>query len=252
MTLVLLPNNIVQDTARIYTTDAADVELSDTAGLVSITGGARNLFYTSSTTGARRIVYVNKLGGLDCTHVILTNANIHGSKAIDLISWSTYAGSPTTEFSTGSFAETLVGKNTTDWVYPLSLSNKQGIGISFASSGYTKLVYKFYVSNGLTLNYPGPCTYRWLPFPNRHVYQRQMYLVDAEWSFLFDNMTRAEINAFETIPSLLSEPLFLYDSTGYHFRQKLIHGIISDYKVTVIHDNICQLGVTVKELRQWD
>jgi hypothetical protein len=251
MSLVLLPNNVLASTAKIYVTDAANSELTDTSGIQSITGGPRNVFYTSGSTGAHRLVYVNKLGGLACSHIVLAQAYIHNTRAIDLISWTAYPGTANTEFTTASFAETLVGRKSFDWVYPVTLSGKQGIGISFATAGYTKLAYKFFVSNGLTLNYPQPCSFRYLRHPTRHIYQRQMYLVDVEWNFTIDSMTRSEINSFESIANLQSEPMFLYDSSGYMIHYKLIHGVIANYETTAVADDLFRLSFKMLELRQW-
>lgn len=251
MSLVLLPNNVWPDAAYLAVTDGSDVATTDTAGAENITGGPRSLAWSSSDASARRLVYVNKSGGLACSHIVLARADVHDAKDVTIRSWTNYASTSTAEYNTASFAETLVGPREQDWVYALPLSSKQAIGITFNSTDYIKHVYKFYVSNGITLNYTTASEFRVLPFPTRHVHRRQMCLVDTEWQFTAEEMTRAEVDAFEAIPNLLAEPMFLYDSAGHHIYHKLVHGFIVDPVVTAVFDDLYQLTFRVLELRSW-
>lgn len=251
MSLLLLPNNVWHDAAQIKVTDSLNVETTDSAGLESVIGGPRSIYWTSGATDARRIALVNKDGTLSCSHIILARADWHLTKNLSLISWSNYSSTSTTEYSTASFAESLIGPREQDWVYPLELSSKQAIGVSFNSTGYTKLVNKFFVSNAITLEHYTAPSFQMLPFPSRHQHLRQQYLVDRVWNISVEKLTKAEVDTIEAIPNLLSEPLFIYDADGTSIYHKLIFGIISDHQVTAAFNDLYQLSLTVRELRQW-
>ncbi|WZO97256.1 hypothetical protein EP7_004280 [Isosphaeraceae bacterium EP7] len=251
MTLVLLPNNVWHDAAQITVTDASNVATGDTAGLENVIGGPRSLAWSSSDSGARRIVLVNKAGGLGCSHVVLARADRHAGKSVSVLSWSNYPSASNTEFSSASFSATLVGPRAQDWVLPLALSGKQAIGLSLNSADYTKDVYKLFVSNGLSFVHHTAPSFQILPFPSRHQYRRQTFLVDTEWNFFVEQLTRAEVDAFEAIPNLLSEPMFVYDPDGHSIYHKNLHGIVTAYQTLAAFDDLYQLSFTVRELRQW-
>jgi hypothetical protein len=232
-------------------TDTSNVATADTAGLENVIGGPRSLAWSSSDSGARRVVMVNKAGGLGCSHVVVARADQHAGKNLSVLSWSSDPATSTTEFSTSSFGETLIGPRAQDWVLPLELSGKRAIGLSLNSTDYVKDVYKLYVSNGLTFDHVVPPSYRILRFPSRHQYRRQVCLVDVEWNFVFENVSREQLDAFKAIPDLLSEPLFIYDEDGYAIRHKLVHGVIADPRATNIFDDVFTLSFTVLELRSW-
>lgn len=255
MPLVLLPNTAWAVAAQTDIQTVAGVSIASEAPYFgSLAGGPRSLSYTQTAdTDDRKFIYINKAGTLDCTHVVWARADLHnnGARGVQIVSYSNYPSVSATEFSTGVFSQTLVGKNMQDWVFPLSASGKQALALNLTTVAYTKQVAKLFFSKGITFNYPQQVTTKHLPFPSRYIYRRQAYLIDEAWQFTFENMTRAEVAAFEAVPNLLSEPLFLYDAAGTQIPYKLIHGIISDHQVTQIHNDNHTLTLTMDALRQW-
>lgn len=251
MSIVLLPNNVWTSSAQADVTDLSDVSVSaDSANAENFAGGPRSLSFVSSGTGGIRTVYVNKSGTLAATHVVLARADLHTGMGVDVRSWSSYPSTFIQEYSFPTFGETLVGKRSQDLVKTLSVSSKQALGMSFTST-YTKTIGKMFFSNGVTLPYSQQVQIRHLGFPSRYTYRRQMYLVDEEWRFAFAGLSRAEVQAFEAIPNLMSEPMFVYDSTGTQIPYYLIHGIIVDRHVASFADDMHTLTFTMDALRQW-
>jgi hypothetical protein len=254
VSIILLPNNVWAAAAQTDITNVAGASYaSEAATFEAIAGGPRSLSYSSTDTDARKFVYINKAGTLNYTHVIWARADLHNnaSRGVQINSYSTFPSAGATEFSTGAFSQTLIGKNSQDWVFPVSGSGKQGIELSLTTFGYTKNVVKFFVSNGITLPNSQQVVTTHLPYLARYTYRRQTYLIDEEWQFTFLEVTKAEVDAFESIPNLLSEPMFVYDTLGTQIPYSLIHGIITDHKVTAVYDDNHTVTFTMDALRQW-
>lgn len=251
MSIVLLPNNVWTSSAQTDITDTSNVSIAaDAPNFENMAGGPRSLAFTSSGTGALRAVYVNKAGTLEATHVILARADLHSGKALDVRSWTSYPSTSVQEYNYPSFAETLVGRNSQDFVATLGATGKQALGMSFTST-YTKTITKMFFSSGLTLPNSQGTQVQYLGFPSRYTYKRQTYLIDERWRFAFVGISRDDVAAFEAIPNLMSEPMFVYDSTGDQIPCKLLHGIITDRRVASFADDLHTLTISMDMLRQW-
>lgn len=258
MPLIVLANTAQKDAAQLKVTDTADTATTDITGLENIAGGQRWQKWTSGATADRRIAYINKGGGMSCTHVVLTRADLHVGHQVVIHSWSNYTSSATTELDTGTtWAPTLIGERSQDFVWDLTanaIASKQALTMTFqAGTGgnYTKVVGQIYFSNGLSLLYPGSVQIQKLPFPSTYVYDRQAYSVDEEWQFIATQMTRAEVETFETQYMLQRRPIFIYDAAGTLIPTKLLHCMIKEFRIIEIFDDFYAIQLTVNKLRQW-
>ena len=258
MPLVFLANTAWKDAAQLKVTDTADTATTDTTGLENVTGGQRWHRWTSGATADRRIAYINKSGGMSCTYAVLTRADLHVGHQVMIHSWSNYTSSATTELDTGTtWAPTLIGERAQDYVWNLTsnaISSKQALTMTFlAGTGgnYTKTVGQIYFSNGLSLSYPGPVQISKLAFPSTYVYDRQAYIVDEEWQFVITQMSRAEVETFETQYMLQRRPIFIYDTDGTLIPTKLLHCMIKEFRIVEVFDDFYAIQLEVVKLRQW-
>jgi len=255
MSLLLLANTVYANTAQLLASDTSNVATSDQAGLYTITGTQRQLAWTSGATADRRLAYINKLGNLSCTHVVLSRADKHLNHTIQIHSFETYTGSSTLQYNSGSaFAETLIGPLGQDWVKALTMSNKEALAMSFiAGTGgnYTKVVHSLYFCNAITFSYPGSVIKQPLPFGARHLVKHQGYLYDEQQIYRASDLTRAELTAFEQVYRLRENPVFLYDSVGGLIPDKLAHGMISNYVVNKRFHDVYDLEIAFLALRHW-
>lgn len=255
MPLQVLTNTVWQDAASLIATDTSYVVQSESAGLEHITGGQRWQYWTQSGTANRYLSYVNKNGGLSCSHVVLTRADRHVGHQIELISHTNYSGTATAEFDSGSsWAPTLIGRTSQDYVWELSCASKQALTLALLSGTggvYQKSVSQLYFSDALTLTYPQPVSRSPLRFPTTYTHRREAYLVDESWAFSAVQLTRAEAETFQSLYRLQSSPCFIYDEDGTIIPFKLLHGIMTNFQIVAYFDDMYAVTFTMLALREW-
>jgi hypothetical protein len=255
MSIILLANTVWGSASQLLVTDTSNAATTDQAGIYTVTGTSRHLSWQSGATADRRIVYINKAGTLSCTHMVLTRADRHNTHQVIIRSYSTYSSSTTAEYtSAASFAETLVGAGSTDWVKAITISSKQALGIDLlAGTGglYTKYVHSLYFCNALTFDYPESVQLAPLPMWTRVPIKHQSYLVNEQQTYVFNSLTRAEVLAFDQIYRLRENPVFLYDSAGTLIPDKLVHGLIVDRTIVRQFHDLYAIQVQFVTLRRW-
>lgn len=259
MPLQILANTVWEDAALVQVTDTIGGLTADSFGVENVTGGQRwHQWRSIAATTDRRLVYVNKSGNLECTHVVLSRADLHSGHQLLIHSWDNYTSSSTEEYDSGSdFDPTFLGPRSQDYVWDLSdasISSKEALSMTFAAGAggdYTKIVSKLYFSQAVTLENPGPIQIRPVPFPTPYTAERQSHLVDEQWTFTATDIPRATIAAFEALPNLKTDPLFIYDADATLIPFGLLHGIVVDYTVNAFFDDKHALTMNVFALRQW-
>lgn len=255
MPLRVLTNTIWQDAASLIVTDTSYALTTDASGLEHVTAGQRWHKWTQSGTADRYISYVNKNGGLGCSHVVLTRADLHVGHQVQLISHSSYSGTATTEYNSGSsWAPTLIGRTSQDHVWTLACSSKQAmtLGLLAGTAGsYAKSVHQIYFSDALTLTYPQGVTRSQLRFPTTYTHKREAYLVDEQWDFSAVGLTRAEVETLQSLYRLQAAPCFIYDADGTLIPFKLLHGLMSNFQIVAYFDDGYAVQMTVLALREW-
>lgn len=260
MPLVVLTNSVWSAAARLVSTDNTHAEQADQTGLQSISGGHNHYTWTQSGTADRFIVYVNKVGGLACTYLVVTHADAFNGHQVQITSWTSYSGTSTTEFDSGtSFAETLVGPQSKDWVRAVTCSSKEALGLNLTAGtggNYAKTLYKVYFSTGFTLNYPGAegspaVIIEPLPRHSRHFLEKQSFSVTERWTFTAHGLTRTELQTFERLPYLKTDSFFIYDSAGTLISHKLLQCVLESYQIIGVFDNLYAIQFSVLAVNQY-
>lgn len=254
MSLQFLVNSAWQNAVQLGAFNNAGTEMAQT-NLENVTGGQRWQFWESATTDDLQVRYINRAATLSCSHVVITRADRIAGHQLYLGYWGAYTGSSTNPYDSGTnFAGPYVGRTGRDFIYAMTQTGKQAFGAHFlggVGGAYTKRISQIYFSNAFTFSYPGPAQKRPLPFPSRYIVGRQAYLVDDEWTLIFDGVSRADVLTFESLYNLRTEPLFIYDSAGTLIDFNLLHCIIQDVQITAIQDDSHVVEVTALSLRTW-
>lgn len=256
MPLKILTNTVWNDAVQIVATDTSNVTTGEDATIENVTGGSPHVFWQSSATSDRRLVYINKSGNLNSSHFVLVRADRHVGHQINLYKFATYSSSATLVTSTANPLATgdLIGQSSQDLVLTCSAASQQALCAEFlAGTGgnYTKQVHQAYFCNAFTLNYPAEMTTQTLSFPSRQSYKGKSWLVDRAITINAHQLTRTDINTFEALYNLKSEPFFIYDSDGYQIRFKLLHCVYASHQVTASFDDFFDLTLNVYQLRRW-
>lgn len=211
----ILANTVGRDAAEIRITDSSNVDVgaSESAGKTIISGGARYLRWTQSGTAERRVVYINTNGGLDFTHVFIRNADWHSGQTVDIVSWSSYPSTMTTEMSSVDLDSYLVGPNTLDAVVPLTVdTSPEAVGIVFPSAYETK-VGQIYFCQAVQFDaLVGEHTGEVLPEtePQRQ-HWRKHYEIEEQATIMLDG-DQSDVDGLADLPK--REPIVLYDDSG--------------------------------------
>lgn len=255
MSLALLVNSAWQVAAQLKVTDTANVNTSDQTGIENVGGGQRWQYWQSGATADRRLAYINKNGGMGCSHVVLARADRHVGHQVVIHSWSTYSSASTTEYDSGAnFNPTLLGPRLQDYVWAITTASKQALSLTLqagAGGNYTKLVNQLYFANALTLSFPTKVTIERLPFPSQYLYNRESYLVDEQWEIQAEKLSKADVATFEQLYLLQRQPLFIYDSLGTVITTGLLHCILQNFQVVQGFNDIYAVKLTCLALRQW-
>lgn len=249
MSIKLITNIVWQNAANFIAHNASNfTEIVDT-GTLNLVGGPRHLGYSSSDTALRRISYLNSAATLAADTLILCGASSHSAKAVNLLSWTNSSTSASIA-AFPSFAEVLSGPTLQDWVYEFSaLASKYAFTVEFATTAYTKTAIKLVYGSSLTLSNPDKPTY--YPLWETEILGRNAYQVEygAEW--IFTKVTKAQAQTLERIYRPLTDPVFLYDSTGYHIPDKLWHGIITELNISPSYNDVHTVKIKSSRLRHY-
>lgn len=254
MSLLILPNSAWQYAAQIKPTDTSNVNTTDTVGIENVVGGHRHHFWQTSTAD-RRLVYVDLSARMNATHCIVAGATDFANHSFKVLSWSDYSATMTTEYDSGAaFAGPYVGKQSSDFIYEFAARRtaREGFGIELAAGtggGWIKTVNKMYFADAFTINFGSIVRFTPSRFPERYTYRKQTYLIEERWSLVADNLTAAEKASFEGIYNLHDEPVFIYDSSGDIIPYKLLHGMISNYIVTALFNDMYRIDFEVLAIR---
>lgn len=256
MSLKILVNSAWENATRLIATDTSNVTTSEDETIENIAGGMPYVFWQSSSTSDRRIVYIDKSSNLSSTHFILLRADRHVGHKINLRKFTSYPSTSSLVTSSNNPIATadLIGQSNQDLVLDCSASSVEALCAEFVAGtggNYTKYIHQAYFANAFTLNYPGNIDTILAPFPSYYKYKAKSYLIDATISIAANKLTRDEVNDFENLYNLRQEPFFIYDSTGDNIRYKLIHCVLEDYQIEQFQDDFYNIALRVARLRRW-
>lgn len=253
MALKVLVNTAWQQAAALFITDLADAATTDSAQSANIIGGPLHLSWTQSGTTDRRLVYVNKSGGITVDHMVMVNAAGNNGHGVDVRSWATYTGASTAISTTTNFAASLIGEKSKDYVLALGTqSNKQAVGIDLyggTGGAYAKTVNKIFFASAFTLSYPMQLatSAAW----GSIVIQRQNYHYSEALSLLIEPMTKAEWQSLKGLHKITSEPFFLYDPEATRLLDGLWYCVTQQLTAEPLYDDYYRVNWTVLRLRYW-
>lgn len=252
MPLKILTNTVWYNAARVFVADGSHNPTAEQTYIENITGGHNHNYWVSSDTAGKYIVYANKTNdNLTCSHVVLTRADLHLTRDIQIRRFPTFPSSEATAWTaSGNFAPGFIGVNTTTWVQEVSCTNQEAIAL-LMNSTYSKTINKLYFSNAFTLSYPGSVKYAPFPLNSKIVLNKQAYMVTGRWQFRADNLTRAEIEDLEMWPYLKTEPFFIYDADGTLIKYKVIHCLLESLQISARQDDIYEIIFSAFELKEW-
>lgn len=254
MTFQLLVNSIWDQSAVARVTDGSDAEVAAEQPNVSvITGGPRHLTLTQSGTAARRYVYINKTTPMSFDSLVMARADRHVGHSVAFRWWSNYTSTSTDLVTSTNWAPTLVGPRAQDYILTgLSVATAQAAGVvldSGSGGAYTKKLSQLFFCN--SFSFPQAPTVRTISAFGPIVIGRQHYLVNEQLQIVWPQLTRAQVNTIQALPRVLTEPCFLYDSTGRFLIDKLLHVMITRLSVVAEFNDLHRLTMECFALRQY-
>jgi hypothetical protein len=170
--------------------------------------------------------------------MVMTRADYTQTHGLNIQSYTAPWTGGVNEYGDTNFTETLIGPSSRDWVKFITATGaKYALGLQLADGSggnYTRELSKLYFCNKFDLNdfmgdVPRPS---WSTVYQTVKFGRQAYIVDRQMSLTFGTFTRAQVETFEGLYGLRTDPIFLYDEDGYVIQDKLWHGLILDYEFT--------------------
>lgn len=253
MALKVLVNTAWQQAAALFVTDLADAATSDSAQLANVVGGPLHLAWAQTGTSDRRIVYVNKSGGITVDYLVMVNAAPYLGHGVDVRSWATYTGASTAISSSATFAGTLIGEKTKDYVLSLGAqSNKQAVGVDlYAGTGgnYAKTVNKIFFGQAFSLTYPNEIVQQaaW----GVTTIKRQAYHFSEALSIKLEPLTKAEWSSLQGLYRIKEEPFFLYDPEATRLLDGLWYCVTQSLNAEPLGNDYYRVNWTVLRLRYW-
>lgn len=253
MALQVLVNTAWQQAAALFVTDLADVATTDSSGAVNVVGGPLHLNWTQTGTSDRRIVYVNKSGGISVNYLVMVNAAAYNGHGVDVKSWSTYTGAATTISSTANFAGTLIGEKTKDYVLSLGTqASKQAVGVDLyggTGGNYTKTVNKIFFAQAFALTYPNEIAQS--SAYGVTTIKRQAYHYSEALSIKLEPMTKAEWQSLQGLYRIKEEPFFLYDPEATRLLDGLWYVVTQSLNAEPLGNDYYRVNWTMLRLRYW-
>jgi hypothetical protein len=253
----LVVNSAWRDAIRILVTDNSDVASSDGDKITNVTTGPRHLEWTQSGTSARRIVYHNGDGGIDYDTFIVTRADRLNTHSVKIIEWTAYTATSSNEFSTTTFAETLVGAQSTDWVYePASaVTGLEALGLETdAGTGgaFTATLNKVYAGTSIELENPVSAGTQPVDRTTRIVLDTKSYQVDELLTLTFKHVTSAQVESIRNLYQIHTEPFFVYDQEDNWVPYKLYHCVFAGAPVTQVFDDLYNMTLNLARVRLYN
>lgn len=250
-----ITNTVAANAAEIRISDTSDVEqTAEYDNRFNLVGGARYHRHTQDGAGGRRYVYINKTNTLSADTAVFTDFDAHLTHQVTLYSWTDYTSTiDSSIFSSSNFAETLVGPESTDWVYPFTQrTGKEAFGLELQSGtggSYTKTVGKVFFGNAVSFSYPEAVTRE--PIDQRIAIGTNWHYCREAYQFVFTGLTLSAIDSFLAQSNLYTEPLFIYDAAGNWIPPKLIYGIMPSAPTVQQFDDLYSMQVQFFQLRMW-
>lgn len=259
----ILPNTAYEDFRQVgFYNSSGFVQTDDSA--INISGGPRWMDSTPPTSNAR-IGYRNPIrtppGEFD--RIIITNAGYLSGLDVEFIFYDTFDTVKVGE-TISSFSETLIGKNSSDYVY-YPTTNVSGVtedgesapaeaGVMIEITGAAQTMYKMFASRSIRLPQivGNSVTRRPMKRGTRIKTGRLFYEVAEQLSFSAFGMDKDTIDRIHDSWSMYENGFFLYDNAGAYIKEKLMHCVLVGVPQSYEYDDSYALTMTVARLRDND
>lgn len=245
----------------VFASDTSNVALVDQSKVANLRGGNRHLECNLATAGTR-FVYLDLSGGLEADCFVVVNADRHNTKSVAIRAWTTYTGSSSDLFSSGSFAETLIGPSGKDWAYIHSSvsTGKQAFSLNLDTGSYAKKVNQFYAGKAVVFPEES-ATFAFTQFFRSKLedppvlFHGNRFHLWGRTSLVLGGVTRSLYNEFLALN--LKEPVFVHDDSGTStvgnvIEHKMLHAIVMSHALdTPGADNLFNLSLQLGILRHW-
>ena len=238
-TLNLIINDVFEDCLMLD----SDTSASGTDNLFSIAQGERYMSYNVSPAGT--ISYINKEGILTADTFILTRADLLVGENIYLKSYSSYSGSSTNVYNGASFNPTLVGYEDQDFYYEFTTeANKEAFGLQVPNNSK---IYQAYLGTRLEFDFVNEVV-EFEKISDRIYLDDRYYLVDEHYFISLTAVSQVQVEALKD-KDLSNKLVFLYDESGKHIPEKLLHGIILNKPKVEVFDDLYTVSWDIYRLK---
>ena len=148
----------------------------------------------------------------------------------------------------------LVGADGEDYVFDIGsvTSGKRKVGLQYASGSPTLTLvklYSVYIGQSVSLEYPQGISIE--PFWNSVLIGRTNYKTSEHAVMRFAGVTRAELDSIQQMYRLHTDPIFVYDSTGNWFSDKLWHCLVGPLRSEATSDDLFNVTFDLYRIRNY-
>lgn len=246
MSIKFIANDAHDDAALVLTLPAAS-----NTGILNAASGPRFLEMSHSGTQPFALIYRNENATLNADHLIATRADRFNGEPIDVNAYSNYSGSSTSLFSSGSFAETLVGLNSQDWVLSFTeVTSQEALEIKTTSNDVDTWG-KVYFGKGVELSTLTGVEISPVSYNELIPFGRNFWHVESKLTMSFTGVSYAQISDFLKLYRLNDDAIFIYDSEETYLPGKLWHVIIPTKPITNEFNDALNVQIEAYRLREW-
>jgi len=227
-TLNLLINDVFEDALLLdYETSA-----SGTANLLSVAEGDRYMSVT--VTPADTLSYIKKTGNLSADTLVLTRADLFVGDNITFKSYSGYPATSETIYDGTSFSPTLVGHESQDFYHEFTaISGKEAMGLQVPNNS---VIHQLYYGTRIEFDFISEVV-EFEKVSERIQIEDRYYFADEHYFISLTAVTQAQVNSLNE-KDVTNKLVFLYDESGKHFPNKLLHGVILNKPKVEVFDDL--------------
>lgn len=268
MAIWLLPNTIANAATGIELIGSTATDSTDSySDKLNLIAGPRNTYWKSTAVSTEMAIGYQIASDLVATHMVIARADwmvTLASAKMNLVqrnssaAWSAITGTTLNPLTAAS----LMGPKLQDYCTAISPTVYRGYGVDFDSTGTEAFkMSKMYASVGF--KFDGNCSLKqlpeWQPLPqsqsvNLFIPQQgcEYYEIESSIQMTWKRNTAASIAAFEALPQIRNWPLYIYDDAANLWSWKLEHVIVDTWQKTLVAQDIWDITVSFKRLKQYE
>lgn len=257
----LLPNTCWQEYKNLFFTSSGTTANNEQS-VINTVGGPRYLDADGSSSD-RYTMTSGTAPSQPIDRVVITRMDRYAGESVDLNFYTTYSSVVETS-SYGTFAETLIGQNATDWVYSTVATDLSSVsedgepitcdGFSLDISNLDKL-NKVYVSESIRFERIVPGSFSYFPTPRttrvKPLNGGVHYYLTEQISFTFHQVPYSTLKQIEETPILLEDSFFVYDRGGVFLSEKLAHCVLLARPEIYEYNGAYGVGLSLGRIKEY-